>query len=112
MIRFHQLGQLDRFNRFIGVFLQGPHKKNLGLSCFLFPLQVLYRKWPFGRETEWLCRIANSAQDTPMFMSSFAITAIAADRFRQGDMIIVGEWYSSTLCKLKPRTSDCTSLPS
>ena len=66
-------------------FLQGPPKKNLGISCFLFALQVLYRKWPFGRETEWLCRIANSAQDTPMFMSSFAITAIAADRFRQGD---------------------------
>ena len=62
-----------------------PHKKNVGISCFLFVLQVLYRKWPFGRETEWLCRIANSAQDTPMFMSSFAITAIAADRFRQGD---------------------------
>ena len=79
--RFHQLGQ---FNRFI-VFLQGPSKMNLGISCSLFALQVLYRKWPFGRETEWLCRIANSAQDTPMFMSSFAITAIAADRFRQGD---------------------------
>ena len=58
---------------------------SLGISCSLFALQVLYRKWPFGRETEWLCRIANSAQDTPMFMSSFAITAIAADRFRQGD---------------------------
>ena len=69
----------------LGFFLQGPPKKNLKLSCFLFALQVLYRKWPFGRETEWLCRIANSAQDTPMFMSSFAITAIAADRFRQGD---------------------------
>ena len=49
--------------------------------------QVLYRKWPFGRETEWLCRVANSAQDTPMFMSSFAITAIAMDRFR-----FVGLW--------------------
>ena len=79
--RFHQLGQ---FNRFI-FFLQWPSKTNLGISCSLFALQVLYRKWPFGRETEWLCRIANSAQDTPMFMSSFAITAIAADRFRQGD---------------------------
>ena len=68
----------------MGFFTRAP-KKNLGISCSLFALQVLYRKWPFGRETEWLCRIANSAQDTPMFMSSFAITAIAADRFRQGD---------------------------
>ena len=85
MIRFHQLGQLGQSNRFIGFFYKGPPKKNLGISCSLFALQVLYRKWPFGRETEWLCRIANSAQDTPMFMSSFAITAIAADRFRQGD---------------------------
>ena len=79
--RFHQLGQ---FNRFIGFFTMAL-KTNIRISCSLFALQVLYRKWPFGRETEWLCRIANSAQDTPMFMSSFAITAIAADRFRQGD---------------------------
>ena len=45
-------------------------------------LQVLKRKWPFGRETEWLCRLAAAGQATPIFMSSFAIMAIAVDRYR------------------------------
>ena len=45
-------------------------------------MQVLKRKWPFGRETEWLCRLAAAGQATPIFMSSFAIMAIAVDRYR------------------------------
>lgn len=51
-------------------------------TYFLFYLQILYRQWPLGRETEWLCRLAKSYQTTPMFMSSFSIMAIALDRYR------------------------------
>ena len=50
--------------------------------CAFLSLQILYRQWPLGRETEWLCRLAKSYQTTPMFMSSFSIMAIALDRYR------------------------------
>ena len=44
--------------------------------------QVLYRQWPFGSDTEWLCKLANSGQAVPVFMSSMSIVAIALDRYR------------------------------
>ena len=42
----------------------------------------MYRRWPFGPETQWLCRLANAGQAVPIFMSSLAIVAIACDRYR------------------------------
>ena len=39
-------------------------------------------KWPFGPETQWLCRFVVSAQALPLFMSSMAIVTIAWDRYR------------------------------
>ena len=39
-------------------------------------------EWPFGPETEWLCRLVVSAQSLPLFLSSMAIVTIAWDRYR------------------------------
>ena len=55
--------------------------------------QVLYRKWPFGKETEWLCRLANSGQATPIFMSSFAIMAIGMVSHKISEITFFGHKY-------------------
>ncbi|TRY73362.1 hypothetical protein TCAL_06016 [Tigriopus californicus] len=58
---------------------------DLLLCVMTMPLtlwDVLSRKWPFGEDLEWLCQLAHSCQGTPVFMSSMAIVAIAADRYR------------------------------
>ena len=39
-------------------------------------------KWPFGKDTEILCKFFKAAQDFPIVMSSFCIGAIACDRHR------------------------------
>eukprot|EP00095_Tigriopus_kingsejongensis_P003900 maker-scaffold296_size217904-snap-gene-1.18 protein:Tk03900 transcript:maker-scaffold296_size217904-snap-gene-1.18-mRNA-1 annotation:"NPYLR8" len=58
---------------------------DLLLCVMTMPLtlwDVLSRKWPFGEDLEWLCQLAHSCQGIPVFMSSMAIVAIAADRYR------------------------------
>ena len=42
--------------------------------------QMLYEKWPFGPDTEVLCRLANAGRETPVYMSSMSIVAIAIER--------------------------------
>ena len=44
--------------------------------------ETFYQKWPFGPDVKWLCQCAVAVQAVPVFMSSIAIGAIAADRYR------------------------------
>lgn len=58
---------------------------DLVLCSVTMPLtlwDILSHKWPFEEDTEWLCQLAHSCQGVPRFMSSMAIVAIAADRYR------------------------------
>ncbi len=42
------------------------------VSLLLFCSQ----KWPFGKDLEWLCKLAQTGQGIPVYMSSMAIAAI------------------------------------
>lgn len=44
--------------------------------------ELLFERWPFGRDTKFLCRMVVSGQVVPLFMSSMAIVTIAWDRYR------------------------------
>ena len=33
-------------------------------------------KWPFGIDKKWLCQLAQSCKDVPVFLSSMTIVAI------------------------------------
>ena len=55
------------------------------LCNFTSPLTLwstLEGHWPFGSNTEVLCRLVKAGQNFPVIMSSFCIGAIACDRFR------------------------------
>jgi len=78
----YHLGFLQVLIQFLQVFYL--ERKEVRNHRFLIKtnLQVLYRRWPFGPGTELLCQFANACRATPVFMSSFAIGAIAVDRYR------------------------------
>ena len=54
------------------------------LCAFTSPLTLWYTlvgHWPLGENSLYLCKFVKTAQDFPIFMSSFCIGAIACDRF-------------------------------
>ena len=64
-----------------------PLFPDLLLCSYTMPItlwQVLRgtTRWPFGPETQLVCRFIVSAQALPLFMSSMAIVTIAWDRYR------------------------------
>jgi hypothetical protein len=71
----------------LSIYLSISKHINLELlkRILLLLFQILYRRWPFGPDTEVLCRLANAGQHTPVFMSSLSIVAIALDRYVRSD---------------------------
>lgn len=67
--------------------------------------EMLFEKWPFGRDTETLCSLMMAAQKFPIFLSSMAIIAIGWDRYRcvitpeRGELTLkmAGLWIASMI---------------
>ena len=56
---------------------------DLLLSCTmpLTAIDVLTRYWPFGEDTENLCRMVKTSSAVAVYLSSMTLTAIAVDRY-------------------------------
>jgi hypothetical protein len=56
---------------------------DLLLSCTmpLTAIDVLTRYWPFGKDTENLCRMVKTSSAVAVYLSSMTLTAIAVDRY-------------------------------
>ena len=56
---------------------------DLLLSCTmpLTAIDGLTRYWPFGKDTENLCRMVKTSSAVAVYLSSMTLTAIAVDRY-------------------------------
>ncbi len=99
------------------VFIVTLALSDLVLCCFTMPStlwEVLYRRWPFGESTVWLCKLVNAGQATPVFMSSLSIVAIALDRYRciiQPDLTQLSVKHSVICSALMAAFSTMMSVP-
>ena len=54
----------------------------LAATIPLSAAEALSKYWPWGTQSDWLCKISRSAPTTLVFMVSVIIIVIAADRYR------------------------------
>ena len=54
----------------------------LAATIPLSAVDALSKYWPWGDQTDWLCKISRTAPTTLVFMVSFIITVVASDRYR------------------------------
>ena len=60
---------------------QGPLKLLIPItykdfSRYYYEFLFFSGKWPFGIDKKWLCQLAQSCKDVPVFLSSMTIVAI------------------------------------
>ena len=54
----------------------------LAATIPLSTMDALSKYWPWGNQTNWLCKISKSVPTTLVFMGSVIIVVIAVDRYR------------------------------